>query len=87
MGGGIRGCQGDKKPSIERDAVSSSPRTYMTKQSERATSPRITSHFMLLSWVQVLRKEGVLSMQWWLETPSYICSDMPVSSPLGHHWT
>ena len=36
----------------------------MTMHSERATSLRSTSYFMLLSWVQVLREVQVPSMQW-----------------------
>ena len=37
-----------------------SPCTYMTMHSERATSQRSTSHFMLLSWRQVLAEDRVL---------------------------
>ena len=50
-----------KNPRKEDDAAYSR-HTYMTMHSEKATSPRSTTHFMLLSWLQVLREVRVLSM-------------------------
>ena len=52
---------GNKNPRKEYD-VTYSPHTYLTMHSEKATSPRSTSHFMLLSWLQVLREVQVLNM-------------------------
>ena len=50
-----------KNPRKEYD-VTYSPHTYLTMHSEKPISPRITSHFMFLSWLQVLREVWVLSM-------------------------
>ena len=50
--------------------------TYMTMHSERATSPRIPSHFMLPSWVQELRKGQVLNREWWWWSPSFMHSNL-----------
>jgi len=53
----------DEKKSLRKEYdVAYSPHTYLTMHSEKATSPRSTSHFMLLSWIQVLREVWVLSM-------------------------
>ena len=41
--------------------MSYSLHTYMILQSEKATRLRSTSHFMLLSWLQVLREVQVLA--------------------------
>ena len=48
-----------KNPRKEYD-VTYSPHAYLTMHSEKATSLRSTSHFMLLSWLQVLREALVL---------------------------
>ena len=57
----MRKIRKKKKNRKEVDATYS-PCTYMTMHSERATStsPRSTSHFMLLSWRQVLAEDPVL---------------------------
>ena len=59
MGGRI--IRGKKNLRKEYDEAYS-PHTYLTMHSEKATSPRSTSHFMFLSWLQVLREVWVLSM-------------------------
>jgi len=55
----MRKIREKKKNRKEVDATYS-PCTYMTMHSERATSPRSTSHFMLLSRLQVLAEDPVL---------------------------
>ena len=50
-----------KNPRKEYD-VTYSPHAYLTMHSEKATSLRSTSPFMLLSRLQVLREVWVLSM-------------------------
>ena len=77
-GGRIRGQRGRAQKTA---GATCSPRTYVTKHSERATRLRIPIHFMLPSWMHTLGEEGVLSVQRWVSAAGYIPSHLASLPP------